>query len=68
MAKSLTCDNCDAVVDLANDEERMWWFKVGFQEEGGDDACSPECAHALIEDAAGRKAEVLAAVEAGIDA
>lgn len=68
MAKSVTCDNCDATVDLTNDEDRMWWFKLGFQDDTTDDACSPECAHALIDDMAARKAEVIAAVEAGIDA
>lgn len=47
MSTQIVCDNCGKVLDP---EEEHRWIKVGWRVSHShlDDACSPDCARALV--------------------
>lgn len=48
MSSAVVCDNCGETTTW-NPDDTLWWCRVGWANGATDDACSLDCARALLE-------------------
>ena len=52
MSHQTVCDNdlCTEVYEAHDDVRRLWWVRLGWVESERLDACSVDCARAVLDD------------------